>query len=164
MVYLENKTIAIKTENEPASRSLEWSPGIRERNDNKMWQNAVFLKYSVLTLTNLAACAAKKLSNGQKKWDLAALLLLPVLREKYPANEAFQKAAWLQNNEEEACLRPMKPTQQNNKRLYRKAKRGNKGWVFRVFPQVGSWFVFHRLLVKHSWKWKSLNPIMSFND
>lgn len=126
MVYLENKTIAIKTENEPASRSLEWSPGIRERNDNKMWQNAVFLKYSVLTLTNLAACAAKKLSNGQKKWDLAALLLLPVLREKHPANEAFQKAAWLQNNEEEACLRPMKPTQQNNKRLYRKAKTGQQ--------------------------------------
>lgn len=89
MVYLENKTIAIKTENEPASRSLEWSPGIRERNDNKMWQNAVFLKYSALTLTNLAACTAKKLSNGQKKWDLAALLHLPVLREKHPANEAL---------------------------------------------------------------------------
>lgn len=145
MVYLENKTIAIKTENEPASRSLEWSPGIRERNDNKMWQNAVFLKYSVLTLTNLAACAAKKLSNGQKKWDLAALLLLPVLREKHLANEAFQKAAWLQNNEEEACLRPMKPTQQNNERLYRKGKRGNKCWVFRGFPRWGVCSFFSNL-------------------
>lgn len=147
MVYLENKMIAIETENEPTSRSLERSPGIRERNDNKMWQNAVFLKYSVLTLTNLAASAAKKLSNGQKKWDLAALLLLPVLREKHPANEAFQKAAWLQNNEEEACLRPMKPTQQNNERLYRKGKRANECWDFRVFPQVGSLFVFQQLFI-----------------